>query len=132
VPSRRGAGRSREQSASRRIAANNLDTARPFEITDGFDRLAAPYQLGAHNVSGNRRSMVTASSMRPICVLTGQIRRPAWRLGRLLRVEAEIDHRCQHLHIDLYLLSAPSAPRMHRNAPPFSTSGGFMCDAVRQ
>ena len=42
--------------------------------------------------------------MRPVGVLAGHIRGPARHFGRLLRVEPEIDHRRQHLQIDLHLV----------------------------
>jgi len=118
--------RAGEQHTGRRIAANDLDAAGPFEIADHLDRVTAATELVAHCIGKaplDRQSVLAV--MRPIGVLAGYVRHPARHFGRLLRVEPEIDHCRQDLHIDLHL-SAPGVPKTPHNAPSLSTIGGFI------
>ena len=66
--------------------------------------MAAPRQLVAHLLRHPRLDLQRLLDLvRVVGVLAGRARRPARQLGRLLGVEAEVDHRRQHLQVHLHL-----------------------------
>ena len=64
--------------------------------------------------------------VRVVRLLAGRLALPARHLGGLLRVVAEVDHRGQHLEVDLDLVVAAGRPEDGPSSPSLKTIGGFM------
>src|SRR5215469_1681182 len=71
-----------EQHSGGCVTADDLDAARPIEITDRLDRVAAASELrpnGLGKAPLDRQCVLAV--MRPIGVLARHVRGPAWHLG---------------------------------------------------
>ncbi len=131
VAARVGAG---EQHAGRRVATDDLDAARPVEVADGADRVAAAREIVAHSPreSGARWSARLAPSCGQLAYWPGtfEVQRGISAACCGSRPKSIIAVSTCRLTCTWW--SAPGVPKTHHNAPSFSTIGGFIVWRTRR
>src|ERR1700738_5449989 len=97
-PARRGSepASSMPVAASRRMISTLHGPWRSPTALTGWPRRASSRRTPSGEALLDRQRVLAV--MRPVGVLARDVRGPARHLGRLLRVESEIDHRRQDLH----------------------------------